>query len=92
MSGDYLQIFAPLGANGPVAWGFAEAMDNHRNVTSGRSLTCAGQTPIRMGIMDWAWLTDQIGSQIGFRTDGHVDFDGTSPLQQLCSKAAARTR
>lgn len=90
---DYLQIFAPLASNLPVAFGFGEAMDNHNNVVSGRTLTCASKAPVTISLMDWAWLTNEIGTSEGLsHLDGHIPLEEQSPLQQLCRKAAAKTR
>lgn len=89
---DSVQIFDPTGASGAVAFGLADAMDNHGNLTSGFSLKCNGKAPVEMGWMDWAWLSNQIGSHHDFSFSGNVPFEAVSPLQQLCNKAAAKTR
>ncbi len=85
--GDTIRNNGYLGLNSEVALGLASATDNYGNRSSGLTLECAGQQARRMGLLEWANLTEKSNPPNFLETFSGVKHlaDGReSPLQALC--------
>lgn len=88
---DTIKLDSWIGATSPVSDGYATAWDNHGNKWSGRTLVCIGKEPVRLGLIDWANLTDTI-SGLRLNSDVQLNFGNEmpmypwqeSPLQEMC--------
>jgi len=89
--GDTIRNDGYLGLNSEVALGLASATDNYGNRSSGLTLQCAGQQARRMGLLDWANLTEKSNPPIlqTFSSVKHLPDGSDSPLQVLCHRSAA---
>lgn len=89
---DILETDAPLRGLLPVYLGYSHLSDNHNNSLVGRNLSCGGGKPQHVGIVDFAWLVNEIGN-VAFAAlpavESKITYDGMkSPLETECRALA----